>query len=191
MLYRQHERFFLFAITLAYVIGGYFFMNVFTAGREVYAPLYVDSFLPTISWFVVIYFSSYLLWALPFFIASTEQLRPICLAYWSVLTASYLIFLLYPIQMLRPEIQGQTFFDGIVLWLYSIDHPYNTFPSIHVGLAFLASFFLLKLKQTWYFVLWAIIVAVSTLFIKQHYLLDVVGGFIIALLALYIYNWWK
>lgn len=60
---------------------------------------------------------------------------------------------------------------------------FNYFPSLHVAFAFTLAFFVAEEKQSWLIFLvifWACAVALATLLTKQHYLIDVVGGLILA-----------
>ncbi len=68
------------------------------------------------------------------------------------------------------------------------DTPANCCPSLHVSCAFLTAFLFLEEKREKfpYFFIWASLVAFSTMTTKQHYFLDVLGGFTMAVIS-YIY----
>jgi membrane-associated phospholipid phosphatase len=72
---------------------------------------------------------------------------------------------------------------------YSIDPPYNCFPSLHVAYAFVSALTCSRVHRGVGFValLWAVLIAVSTVFTKQHYVLDVIGGGLIAWVAYAIF----
>ena len=69
----------------------------------------------------------------------------------------------------------------------TIDGPHNTFPSSHVTFAWLLVFFVglsqHTQKRSWilavYF-LWAALLTISTLTLKQHFIVDVLSGIILA-----------
>lgn len=69
--------------------------------------------------------------------------------------------------------------------IYNFDRPYNAFPSTHTSTTVLISLF----GQRWYPRFWwgwgafIMIVLFSTLFTRQHYLPDLVGGALLAWLA--------
>ena len=71
-----------------------------------------------------------------------------------------------------------------------IDGAQNTFPSSHVTFSWLITFFIsisaCAKKNKWiykgYFI-WAILISLSTLTLKQHFIVDVVSGIILALLC--------
>jgi len=109
---------------------------------------------------------------------------------------SELIWLLIPNgQDLRPLVMPRdNFFTRWVAGLYSIDTNTNVFPSVHVvgsiGAA-LAVWDGLRRKPVlrWGTAVLAVLICLSTLFIKQHTVLDVAGGAVLsALVALPIYR---
>jgi membrane-associated phospholipid phosphatase len=100
----------------------------------------------------------------------------------AVVTMSGAVFLIYPTTILRPPIVGGGVSADLLRLVRALDPPNNCFPSLHVGLAFLCSMLLMRAsRRTGTIVLlWAALVAVSTLTTKQHYFLDVVGGLFVA-----------
>jgi membrane-associated phospholipid phosphatase len=76
--------------------------------------------------------------------------------------------------------------EGFLVWglktIYGSDVRYNCLPSLHVAQCFIAATVCHRVHRgvgRAAFV-WASLVAVSTLFTKQHYLLDVIGGMALA-----------
>lgn len=67
---------------------------------------------------------------------------------------------------------------GLLSFIYAHDHPDNCFPSLHVSLTVLASLIWAARRPglTIFLVAWVVLVAPSTLFTKQHVLLDVLAG---------------
>ena len=106
--------------------------------------------------------------------------------------ASVVIWLLLPNgQDLRPQVfPRENFPTALVAALYHIDTNTNVFPSVHVvgsvGAA-LAVWDSPRLRAQpllrWGVVLLAALICVSTLFIKQHAILDVVSGLVLSLAA--------
>jgi len=74
-----------------------------------------------------------------------------------------------------------------------IDGPHNTFPSGHVTFAWLLMFFVslsqYTRKHPWikavYFC-WAVLISISTLTLKQHFIVDVISGIALAALSYYL-----
>ncbi|NOU87044.1 phosphatase PAP2 family protein [Paenibacillus sp. LMG 31460] len=96
------------------------------------------------------------------------------------LISCYLIYAAYQTTVPRPLMNDDGWLTGLVKFVYATDKPFNCFPSIHV----LASYIVLKasyrcsferIARTAIFIAaWSIII--STLFVKQHALLDVAGA---------------
>lgn len=92
-------------------------------------------------------------------------------------------FLLYPSAIdFRPEITGKDVFSRIVALVYKMDNPTNVFPSLHVIVAVGCAFAQCKAKalgKPLLCVLWwliALSVCASTVLIKQHSVLDILGA---------------
>lgn len=101
------------------------------------------------------------------------------------LACSFLIFSVFQTTVPRPEVVGNDPFSAVVRWVYSIDEPYNAFPSIHV----LASFILMlisartaEINRLTRGALWLAGTAIifATVFIKQHVVADIFGGMVLA-----------
>jgi len=109
------------------------------------------------------------------------------------MSASFVIFMLYPnAQFPRPNVPGKDIFSNLVNFIYIHDGTNNVFPSIHVcnsigvHLALINSS---KLKNNTFIKSLSFLISVSicasTVFIKQHSIIDVAGGAILAFM-LYI-----
>ncbi|MEA4890896.1 MAG: phosphatase PAP2 family protein [Clostridiaceae bacterium] len=99
-----------------------------------------------------------------------------------------LIFIVFPTHVPRPVLEGQDILTSLVLLIYKIDSPYNCFPSMHVCYAVLtASAWYLAGPRRWWF--WLVnltgttLICLSTVFTKQHYSPDILGGLLLAGIA--------
>ncbi|MEA4828357.1 MAG: phosphatase PAP2 family protein [Clostridium sp.] len=93
----------------------------------------------------------------------------------------YLIYYIYPTYVERPFVENKDFLDKVVLWVYGRDNPYNCWPSIHVLNSFLVAMYTSSSKKINILgkticITIAILIMLGTMFVKQHYLLDVVAG---------------
>jgi membrane-associated phospholipid phosphatase len=167
------------------------------AGRaqvgEAQAPaLALDQLFPLAPVWALIYGALYaFLIVLPVFVVQQEDLiRRTVWAYLTVWIAAYVSFLVYPTYAPRPEsVTGEGFAVWGLRFLYEADPPYNCFPSLHVAHSFVSAFAAYRVNRTLGFVaiLFAALVALSTLFTKQHYVADVVAGTLLALVAYAIF----
>ena len=164
----------------------------------------LDNAIPFCEWFVLFYCAWY-----PLLVAAGLYLllrdAPAFRRYMAFLAvtffASVVIWLLLPNgQDLRPQVfPRENFPTALVAALYRIDTNTNVFPSVHVvgsAGAALAVWDSPRLRAQpllrWGVVLLAALICVSTLFIKQHAILDVVSGLVLSLTAavpLYLIPW--
>jgi membrane-associated phospholipid phosphatase len=86
----------------------------------------------------------------------------------------------------RPILVEQTIFTPLVFLIYSHDLPFNCFPSTHVSLSLISGAYWIKQAphSKVYITVFVVLVAASTLFVKQHYIVDVAGGAILGLLSI-------
>lgn len=100
-------------------------------------------------------------------------------------------FILLPTTNVRPEVAGDGLPEMLMQFVYWIDAPTNLFPSIHCLVSWLC-FVGIRGKcyiPKWYQAfscIFAIAVFASTLFTKQHFIVDVIAGVIFAELCYYI-----
>jgi membrane-associated phospholipid phosphatase len=98
---------------------------------------------------------------------------------------SYVIYLLFPTYVDRPKVTDEDVFTKMILFIYGNDRPYNVLPSNHTYTSLIIAIFWSRWfpKQR---ILWmsaAIIVILSTLFTKQHAVLDVIASVILVLIC--------
>jgi hypothetical protein len=103
----------------------------------------------------------------------------------------FTVFLVYPARMPRPEINPDESLSSYFLDLfYQLDLPYNTTPSTHATLAFLTGLILVRTTEHFGRSIHLLIgasIGLSTLFVRQHFVVDVVTGWG---LAYVIYKFW-
>lgn len=164
----------------------YYPLNAFTASRETWKPLTAfDESAPFIPIFVFAYVSIYYISVVPAFLFRSRWiLRRSIVAYTTMSVISFIIFLAFPVEMvLRPNLQeGEGFATWLLAMIYAVDHPYNCCPSLHVGLALMGAFTIGCVDKRFGNVaaLIALFVCASTIFIKQHYIIDVIVGYGVA-----------
>ena len=180
-------------VTLMALVPFYLFIPGTLPGRPPFVPeLALDRWLPVIPAWAIVYGTAYLfLIVLPVLVVrQTEHIRRTYLAYLSVWVAAYICFLLYPTVAPRPV---DVFGEGFAVWglrfLYSADPPFNCFPSIHVAHSFVSALSCYRVHRRLGVAaaFCALLVAVSTLLSKQHYVLDVIAGGLLASVAYVVF----
>ncbi|MDF2504665.1 phosphatase PAP2 family protein [Clostridium sp.] len=156
----------------------------------------IDRSIPFIKEFIVPYVVWYPLVPLVFFYICTKDKLTYCKLLISLvcgLLISYLTFYFFQTTITRPILVGNDVFTGILKILYRADNPFNCFPSIHVMTCFFMIEGIWKCKNrniilSIVVTILNVVIILSTLFIKQHVILDGVYGIIIALITFGIAN---
>lgn len=175
-------------IPIYLVIGG-----ALVPGRTVYTPAtWLDHALPLEPAWSVVYLSLFLAALLPVFVVhQQEMVRRTVNAFIAVWLVAYVVFLLYPTIGPRPlaKVVGGDFSVWLLQCIYASDFRYNCLPSLHVAQCFLAALVCNRIHRGVGAVagVWAALVGVSTVYTKQHYVLDVISGALLAYLAYCIF----
>jgi membrane-associated phospholipid phosphatase len=180
------ERLLLFAVGLAafgvYIITGR--LNYGRVAKTLATPLDdAIPFAPSWEWF---YFLIYFMVAVPLFqIRDLRLLRRVIAGFVVAQIAANVVFGVLPVRMIRPEHAiepARSFVEWGLGLNYLVDPPTNCFPSLHVGNAFYAALVAIAVDPPVGVVmtLLAALIAASTLFTKQHYAADVIGGLVLA-----------
>ena len=150
----------------------------------------IDDLIPFCKYFIVFYFTYYFFPPIQLYLMSYNDKRKFYKILISVLLSimvSNICFWVYQVKMIRPEIVGDDFFSFLVRWIYGMDKgALNCFPSIH---AIMGTLMVISGVKTKGFPKWFQITSIvfgvgcilSTVFIKQHYFIDMVVGTIIML----------
>ncbi|MDR7000329.1 phosphatase PAP2 family protein [Neobacillus niacini] len=96
----------------------------------------------------------------------------------------FVVYFFFQTTVPRPELTGNTVIVNLVEWIYANDQPVNCFPSIHVLTTFtimLASLHIKKkhILNTLCINIIGTLIIVSTLFVKQHVIFDMIGSVIL------------
>jgi membrane-associated phospholipid phosphatase len=107
-----------------------------------------------------------------------SALRTVLVAFLLMTLSSYAVYLLLPTYVVRPDPTGSGWALDLIRWLYGNDQPYNALPSGHTYNTVIIMLILWdwKPRLRWLWVLSVLIVILSTLFTRQHYILDVIFG---------------
>lgn len=185
------------ALTLLGWLVMYFFVNRLQVdpNRRIDLGLDLDRKTPYVPLFALAYFSTYIFVVQPFFILSNaRQFYWMLTSFVSISVISSLIHATVPSKIERVE---QVTTGGLSGWMLGLFQktckPYGNFPSMHVGLSVpvvAANFMAGGPIIGGIMFIWAALIAVSTLYTKQHYILDVlagvVGGLVISVLVFWI-----
>jgi len=167
----------------------YFVIGDFTRDRVTHMPeLALDRAIPVAPAWTFVYLSLYVfIIILPVLVVRQRELfRRGMQGYLTVMLIAYAGFLLYPtVAPIPSEVPGNGFAAWSLRLIYDIDLPYNCFPSLHVAYSFVTAFTCYRVHRGVGIAAaaWAGLIGVSTLYTKQHYVVDVIAGVILACIA--------
>ncbi|HIW34308.1 MAG TPA: phosphatase PAP2 family protein [Candidatus Paenibacillus intestinavium] len=149
---------------------------------------WIDTQIPFVKWFIFPYISwmpvLYLSFIYLAFKNRSLYWRTLLIYNVSVMTCN-VVFWFFPTYVPRPDVVSTDLASTLVNFIYQSDAPLNCFPSVHCLTSYLL-FITLKrdlvvrrsVRFFMYTLLWLIII--STVFTKQHALIDVFGGILFA-----------
>lgn len=149
----------------------------------------LDQAIPFVPWTVFIYFGCYLFWVANYIlcvrVGSRKDAYRFLSADFLAKVICFACFLLWPTTNTRPEITGNGIWDLGMRFLYQVDSADNLFPSIHCLTSWMCYIGIRGRKEVasgyrLFSCLMAIAVFISTLTTKQHVLIDVAGGVLLA-----------
>jgi membrane-associated phospholipid phosphatase len=167
-------------------------------------PLFIPQMLPMTSWDKAIPFLPHTVWIytsemflfFSVYILSKDivNANKYLYSFLALQIVSVAIFILWPTTYPRELFPLPMTLDPWTTHMFNnlrgIDSPANCLPSLHVSSVYLSSFVYLdeQKKKFPFFFGWATAIALSTLTTKQHYIIDVVAGFGMALLMYLIFH---
>lgn len=152
--------------------------------------LELDRMIPFVSIFVIpyLYWYIYVFAGLVFFaMKNKEAYKKLMLTIVISMLCCYSIYYFFPTTVVRPKIVNINFMNQLVKFVYSMDKPYNCFPSIHILNLFLVSLFFYRYNKNKFFKIFIslnfIMISLSILFVKQHYVLDILSAILLAMVV--------
>lgn len=185
-----HERSRVYALFALIILFAALYLN--TNHLTLWGPwtLHLFNFeanIPFLPWTIYIYLTAFIMVPLAVFFIGRKDLGRTMAGIVGIMFICAGIFLLYPTVYPRPEILPHL--TGWVTrtvyhFLTLIDTPQNCFPSQHVATCLFVSLALWHRYKALgiFFTLWTLAIIISTLTLKQHYVLDLLGGFFVAII---------
>jgi len=181
--YKNRWVFFIF--TYIWAISLYLFSNrvhIFPVHLLPLTP--IDIWVPYMPWTGWIYIGVYFIpLGCTVIVKDPADIKRIVYSFLAMTTVCTTVFVLYPTVYPRPEMNLSASSGSYALQMVqSLDTPANSMPSQHVALAFLSAFFIHRYRKSWgnAAILFGILISISTLTTKQHYIWDVIIGYAMA-----------
>ncbi len=147
----------------------------------------LDRAIPLIPGTIYIYLSEYfLIFSAYFLVREPAIIARYLRAMFCLLLVSALVFVIFPTTYPRHLYPLPDGLDSVTRFLFELqrfaDTPNNCFPSLHVATVLMAALSLRE-NRRWFgvYLVWALLISLSTLTTKQHYGWDVFGGATLAL----------
>ncbi len=147
----------------------------------------LDRMVPLLPASIYVYLSEYFLIFSAYFLVRDPAITARYLrAMLCLLLVSALVFVLFPTTYPRHLYPLPDGLDPATRFFFELqrfaDTPNNCFPSLHVGTVLMAALSLRE-NRRWFgiYLVWALLISISTLTTKQHYVWDVFGGATLAL----------
>ena len=144
----------------------------------------LDRYIPFIPEFAVIYLLHIpmIIFVFALYWNDYKAYRSMSLMLMAVILISITIYSAFQTEVLRPIVVSTDFFTRLTSTIYKYDMPNNSFPSLHVSLTATMSTFVYE-KDTivgMFLIFVTFLIILSTVFIKQHVILDIIGGLMLA-----------
>ena len=152
----------------------------------------IDNKIPFIPQFIFAYISWYvMLFLVPYIFYKTnpKSFNKYYITTFLCITIGLFIYFFYPTTMYRADIEFKSISEYLVNIIYKMDTPaLNCLPSMHCVISFIFIYVSLteknlNIKYKVLLTIWSLLVIVSTLFVKQHVLVDVISAFILSLIV--------
>ena len=144
----------------------------------------IDNKIPFKPKFIVPYLIFYPYIYLPFLLSlrKPKKFEKITRAFLLAVTIHNLIYIFFQTTIKRPKIKPTDPYRRLVKLIYQKDRPLNLFPSWHVSASTLANLCLTQISRPLAYLMSPLTVAIvlSTVFIKQHVAVDILGGLTVA-----------
>ena len=127
----------------------------------------------------------------PFLARSPRELRTLAARITTAILVAGACFLILPLKFAfdRPHVDGLL---GLIFNNFrNLDKPFNEFPSLHIALwAILADIYLRHTRGLLrgLIAVWFILIALSTVLTYQHHVIDILGGFALAIICFHLFS---
>ena len=173
------------------VYGG---CNWITARRGQVGSFYFpwERATPFVPFMIIPYMSIDLFFiAAPFLCRTDEELRIFARRVTAAILIAGLCFLLVPLRFAFPRPHAGGWLGTLFDWFRGMDAPFNLFPSLHAALLLLlVDIYARRLRGVlWYAAMfWFLLIALSPILTYQHYIIDIIGGFVLAGYCFYFFR---
>ena len=150
----------------------------------------IDHSIPLIPEFIIPYMLGYFFVLTPIFLFSNkyDYYRGVAI-FILTLIAAFILFKLFPIQMSKTYATGSDAFSQLTYFQQKNDTSFNNCPSLHVALnSYCWGLLFIQYGRKMLWLSWIpVAIIASTLLVKQHLVIDVIGGTILGVISSYLF----
>ncbi len=164
--------------------------NMFLGKPGAHPEIWLDKHIPVVSQFIWVYYLTFPLAIFCFFWVSAKNEKRM----WNVwLTAviafaiSGIIYFFWQTEMVKPDFTPVTISDKFMVWTWNATKPINCFPSQHCFMAISIVLCMYNIKDgtpawlRWTCYVISVLIFMATVFLRQHYVLDLISALVIML----------
>lgn len=154
----------------------------------------LDKYIKFNSIFIIpyLYWYIYIVIGLIFIlIKSRKEYIKAFISFFIGMSICYLIYYFFQTEINRPIVENKNIFDFLVSLIYEVDRPVNCFPSLHV----LTTYYIMRYTKYrdskiifYYTQVTGMFIILSTVFIKQHFVLDIVISIVLCEIIMFFVN---
>ncbi len=142
--------------------------------------------IPLIPEMMIFYISIVVLIVLPVVTMGEREMKSLAMAMVFATLVAGVAFVLFPCELGFQRNLLMTRFGSLFRYLFVLDQPHNLVPSLHVTYGTLTVMVLWqKPNPLWrgFLAVWLTLICLSVLFVHQHHLADILGGWFLASVA--------
>lgn len=143
--------------------------------------------IPFMGWTIYIYVSFFLFIPVAMYLIPKKNFGRVFLSLCVLCWVHFIFFIFFPVTYPRTYSDGGHLFFAFIKLL---DQPNNCFPSLHVAISVFLTIAVWRTRNRQAGALmsfWTLLIILSTLTVKQHYALDIIGGIVTSVLASFIF----
>jgi membrane-associated phospholipid phosphatase len=150
-----------------------------------------EHYLPFVPWLIVPYMSIDLFYVIaPFLCTTLPELQALRRRMTLAILVAGAFFVVMPLRFALPRPVTTDWTEPLFRFLHAFDRPYNMFPSLHITIrTILADTYGRHSRGVWkpLSYTWFSLIGLSTVLTYQHHVIDVAGGFVLALCCFYLF----
>ena len=148
--------------------------------------------IPFVPFFILPYLSIDLFFVVaPFLCRTDRELSILTKRIAAAIVVAGICFLLFPLRFAFPRPRAEGWLGASFDWFRGMDPPFNLLPSLHAALMLILADICIRRTEGMVraaIIVWFVFIALSPVLTYQHHLIDIAGGFVLALLCFWMFR---